>query len=1543
MSSSSQAIVEPAIALHLINSPVPGGDISSKRSSSMSTSSRMSSSSCCYYCCSGSRLSVFESFVMTPHTRLGTQHSMGAPVAASRGRAGGEPMAERDRLSPGVWLLPSPSPPPSPRASGSSSACRQQSSPAATAAADVADRRTLEVPCAGYVSPARSLCCGLQQAGPSGSAPRHTPVQQQAPQPPLCCSPAADFSRGAQLQRVFRGAQWCGRSKDKGPPLANAPPPVAVALVPEAAIKQASPQPPERGEAPGASAAAGPAAAGNPHGAQQDAKGSEPVEPEGQQHLRYLADVAAFRIAARPQEPKGAQQPGGRSGPPGFGGLSRALSGGSKEAVATPPQLEGGAAEVSRAPQPQRGPPEFRSRVNSCPDLQALHAARQRLVSLVQQAGPDGLPLSQVLQRHLCTFNSLLEPHALGFDDLEALVRSAWPALQLRAGGPKEQQPLQEQQQQEQQQQNYEKEQSAPGQQGKPHNPEEVTEKAIVCASQEEQQEQQQQQEREQQLAKEQKQEHEHPSQGRQKAGELSLAPAAAAACSGEKPQEQPQPPAIEELEGSVVVYVRPLLSPEAHLFSNLLFALIADAAEQHQQQQEALARSAGETSDSPKEPEAFSGVPFAALPRLWQEKYSALADLRHFQVAAGARDLCAFLEGLPEVTLQRKQGALLLSLVEGVAVPEGPQYIPNELRRPALAAGRPRPVGVASAALMQLPIGHAPAAALLPGPTLLQQLHRRAAAATPVDAASGPQQQQQQQRPPWQPSDWSLDSPIAPLVGGQQLSLQAAQALLKHLKEQQQAAPEQQDKMRTHGVPHQQPAGTQSPERGRALLQPTSQQQQQELQLQRLLREAVEGLEDGGVGRRHPKSASPVDATAAFRDARQGPVSAALQQAQHQQQQPQAAVAGVLAELLATQRLSRADPTTELQRHLAVPQQQQHQQQQEQQQQVLSANNAGRLQLRRRLLSFVRAACKQQRQQWHQKEDLSEMLISKQQPQQQQQQQPEPADDINPQLRQQLLLLLQLDSQLQQLLQQQQQQASEQASTKMSTASPAAGQEQTRGAAAAAVRRYLLRLLGSPAIAAARSRHRLRTAGMAVSAVKQLWKHQYGESLSQRLEEAGVTFGELVETEPQLFVLGSGRSLRIATRQHLEEFGLLQLPAAAPAQAASFEVAHAEGTSLAAKTRVVLEEKMSAVSPQALTEQQRQRQLLLLLLQQMQHLQQQQQQQQQSSTESFSRLQEPQQQQHQQQPAPLHRRDQQEQTLQLLQRLLSGSDSRGPAGNRAGVTTLSERPQDAEQSPAVTSNASTHLGSIADYTRSVAPLKTNVQRQAAPDSTSSSSSSSSSSSVSLRMRPLVYVLVAKLCQQQHAKHLLLRMQCEAPLQQEQPHVQLLQQQGRWKAAQDAKTLAENGIVGVPVSDIAAEWRRLYGCDLEAPMRHSGYANVLSLVSAVPGLFLVGEGLEARCLVALPAAGQGQQRGSAPIEEPHAGGKTALLSLGGGCDHLKTFAREPPDAPARSASSALPVAAFAAAAAVLRGWLWRLREAPRRAPPQQQQGASCGL
>lgn len=49
----------------------------------------------------------------------------------------------------------------------------------------------------------------------------------------------------------------------------------------------------------------------------------------------------------------------------------------------------------------------------------------------------------------------------------------------------------------------------------------------------------------------------------------------------------------------------------------------------------------------------------------------------------------------------------------------------------------------------------------------------------------------------------------------------------------------------------------------------------------------------------------------------------------------------------------------------------------------------------------------------------------------------------------------------------------------------------------------------------------------------------------------------------------------------------------------------------------------------------------------------------------------------------------------------------------------------------------------------------------------------------------------------------MLRMQFEAPLQQEQQHLLLLQQQGKWKAAQDAKILSGN----VCQSDFPAEPR----------------------------------------------------------------------------------------------------------------------------------------
>ncbi|KAL8424422.1 hypothetical protein Efla_001024 [Eimeria flavescens] len=1309
--------------------------------------------------------------------------------------------------------------------------------------------------------------------------------------------------------------------------------------------------------------------------AQLTAEAARALQQDGPQRLlsaessptpQHLADVAAFRVAARPPEVKG---------PPCLG-APRTLSAGGKEAPASPYHADG-AAEVLRLQQPA-----FCFGVNSCPDLQALHdsgtpheplapprqtdsriaarshlrircgwlggggdgslwrllcwprchfllligggggglhacavgcvhacsSARQRLVCLAREAGPGGLPLSQVLQRHLCVFNCLLEPRALGFEDLGALVRSAWPALQLRASST----PHNQQQQQQQQKQAKSSPQA-------PEEGDSEASKKQQTADQPSKRQQQQHQEQQQQADKEKQQEQTQQRNSHQAVPGEHEATAEAAATDEQQQQqeekqqqreEQQQQGGLSDAEGPVVVYVRPLLSLEAHLFSNLLFALIADAAAQHQQQQqqqdqqeqqqqrEAAAHEAPGQAKTAPQKEPFAGVPFAALPRLWQEKYGALADLRHFQAAAGARDLCAFLEGLPEVTLQRREGALLLSLVEGVAVPEGPQYIPNELSRPALVAavGGGAPLGSPSA-LMQLPSLHGPAVPLLPGPTLLEQQQRRAAAPAAVLAASAAHHHQQQlllqqQQHAWQQTPWTASgstevSSPALADSSQQLCLQAAQTLLKHLQQQhqQQAVVDHQDRLRGAGPQRQQQHAVIAAGLDRRASQAALQQlpQQQQEQLRRLLRGAVDSLGEDSLSRRRllksipladeapPRargSVGPSDLTPS-RDVSRASLSPSLQQTQQQQ----AAVAGVLAELLASQKLSRADSAAELQRQLGP------QQQQQQQQQQVAANSSVRMQLRRRLLGFVRAACKQQRLQWHRNEDLTELLVSKQQ-----QQQVEPADEINPQLRPQLLLLLQLDGQLQLLQQQQeQQQQTTEASGAGPVSGPPAGQEQSRGAAAAAVRRCLLRLLASPAVTAARSRHRLRTVGASASSLRQAWKQQYGESLSQRLEEAGLSFAELVESEPHLFVLGAGRALRIATRQHLEEFGLLP-PADAAAAAAAVAAAHpkaaaldgvyAGGTPTAAKPCLPGEDSRPAGQTQPLTDQQLQRQLLLLLLQQ---VQQQQQQQQAASSRSFAPMQEPQQ-------LPQHP----EQVLQLLQCFLSATDSRGgPVNSRGGAAASSESPpfesvqQPLQQQPAAANSSPTLLRNVADYTRPVASVKSNVHR-------------------------LVYVLVAKLCQQQHAKHLLLRMQCETALQQEQPQLLQLQQQGRWKAAQDTKTLADNGIVGVRLSELSAEWRRLYGCELEAPMRQAGYPDVLSLVSAVPGLFVAGEGADARCLVSLPTKGPGQPVSSRPpVEEPQASGKgespprphqplpdiaSILPPLAGGCDHIKSFA-----------------------------------------------------
>ncbi|OEH79260.1 hypothetical protein cyc_06149 [Cyclospora cayetanensis] len=116
-----------------------------------------------------------------------------------------------------------------------------------------------------------------------------------------------------------------------------------------------------------------------------------------------------------------------------------------------------------------------------------------------------------------------------------------------------------------------------------------------------------------------------------------------------------------------------------------------------------------------------------------------------------------------------------------------------------------------------------------------------------------------------------------------------------------------------------------------------------------------------------------------------------------------------------------------------------------------------------------------------------------------------------------------------------------------------------------------------------------------------------------------------------------------------------------------------------------------------------------------------------------------------------------------------------------------------------------------------------------------------------------------------------------------------LQQLGRWKAAQDAQTLRDNGIVGVRLSDIPTEWHRLYGCDLSTPLHRSGYNDVASLVDAVSGLFVLGQGDGARCLVTLPpAADQAQENVHRTLDEVHLPVKV-LPSMASGCDRLKSF------------------------------------------------------
>ncbi|OEH76722.1 hypothetical protein cyc_08514 [Cyclospora cayetanensis] len=294
-------------------------------------------------------------------------------------------------------------------------------------------------------------------------------------------------------------------------------------------------------------------------------------------------------------------------------------------------------------------PRETQSLVNPCPDLQAL------------QYGCTGCCLSAArwlpLQQQQSPFRG-------------SLVRSAWPAVVLQTEESlKKKAEADASEEKSMQTASFSRQQcenkaspAAGGESASLLQKQQQEEKQKQLKQQEEKQQEQQEEKQQEQQEEKQKQQEQQEEQKYQQRQEQKQK---------QKQQEQKQQQSSASDSSCavpVIYYVRPLLTLEAHLFTSLLFALIADPASQQQQQQQAQKegekRQEGdevETTVSPATPQLPAGVAFAALPRLWQEKYSALADLRHFQAAAGARDLFTFLEALPEVVLQRTQGALLV------------------------------------------------------------------------------------------------------------------------------------------------------------------------------------------------------------------------------------------------------------------------------------------------------------------------------------------------------------------------------------------------------------------------------------------------------------------------------------------------------------------------------------------------------------------------------------------------------------------------------------------------------------------------------------------------------------------------------------------------------------------------------------------------------------------------------------------------------------------------------------------------------------------
>lgn len=200
--------------------------------------------------------------------------------------------------------------------------------------------------------------------------------------------------------------------------------------------------------------------------------------------------------------------------------------------------------------------------------------------------------------------------------------------------------------------------------------------------------------------------------------------------------------------------------------------------------------------------------------------------------------------------------------------MPEGPQYIPNELRRPDVTTAS-HPSGTSSS-LMQLP-QRAATAASPPRAALLDQQHRHAVSAA-IDADADGAVPQHQHHHPWQMSPWpSRGKSEAPpyFVEGPQLSLEAAQTLLRHLEQQQQAPSDHQNRTRNIAAEKHHRTAPAGADQRASQPQPLLQQQQdsrmqllQQQKLHHLLWETLDSIGGEALCRRLLKSLAVTDET---------------------------------------------------------------------------------------------------------------------------------------------------------------------------------------------------------------------------------------------------------------------------------------------------------------------------------------------------------------------------------------------------------------------------------------------------------------------------------------------------------------------------------------------------------------------------------------------------------------------------------------------------------------------------------------------------------